>query len=688
MRRADPPGVRYPARLLAVAAILSLLTTTGHVTRVAAAAPAPTATVVQGGLVIPWDVAFTPDGQMLVTERPGRVRVYAGGYQNAALLRTVSIPGMHAAGEAGLLGITVDVNYAVNRFVYVCASRDIGGQWLNQVLRYRVADNLAWTDGQVLLSGMLAASNHNGCPLEMDVSGRLWIGMGDAGVAMRAQDPNSLNGKILRINRDGSIPADNPILPGAASRTAAYSMGHRNPQGIAFRPGTGEVYAAEHGPDRDDEVNLIVAGGNYGWPCYTGAGNAYVSDASCGPASAYRDSLWASGFPTIATSNLAFADGGPWSDWDGHLFVATLKQSDLRRFTVGSSSVSQAQVLYDGTWGRLRAVVRGPGGQLFLTTSNGSNDRVIRIAAATPVVNRIAGVDRYATAAAISAATSPPGVPVAYVANGGAFPDALTGAAAAAHLGGPLLLVTRTTIPSSTAGELSRLRPGRIVVVGDGNVISSGVMAALGAYTSGSVTRAAGPDRYATAAAVSAGAFAPGVSRAYVATGLVFADAVAGAPAAAHFGGPMLLVRPDRIPAAVAAELARLKPQQIVVLGGTPSVSEAVRSALGAYASSGVARIGGADRYETAALLAASVWDAADHVYIASGYTFPDGLSGGAAAGREDVPLLLVRPTAVPSTTGQAIIRLHPFRLTVLGGTPSVSASVASHLRDLLAGSP
>jgi len=655
---------------------------------VQAAAPAPTPTVVQSGLVIPWDVAFTPDGQMLVTERPGRVRVYAGGYQGAALLRTITIPSVHAAGEAGLLGIAVDVRYASNRYVYVCASRDAGGQWLNQVLRYRVAADLSWTDGRVLLSGMQANTNHNGCPVEMDAFGRLWIGMGDAGQSLRAQDPNSLNGKILRIARDGSIPADNPVMPGASGRTAVYSMGHRNPQGIAFRPGSLEVYAAEHGPDRDDEVNGIVAGGNYGWPCYTGAGNPYISNPVCGAASAYVEPLWASGTPTLATSNLAFVEGASWKDWDGQLFVATLKESDLRRFTIGATSVSQAQVLFDGTWGRLRAVVRGPAGQLYLTTSNGSNDRVIRVSVATPVVSRLAGADRYATAAAISAATSSPGVPVAYVANGAAFPDALTGAAAAAHLDGPLLLVTRTYVPGATATELARLKPGRIVVVGGTSVVSAGVAAALAAYTSGPVGRAAGADRYATAAAVSAAAFAPGVARVYVATGTDFADAIAGAPAAAHYGGPMLLVRPDGLPAAVAAELARLKPKTIVVLGGTQAVSESVRTALGPYASAGVTRIGGADRYETAALVASSVWSHAERAYLASGAAFPDGLAGGAAAGQQDVPLLLVRPADVPSVTGQAILRVHPPTLTILGGPAAVSASVSTHLRDLLAGSP
>jgi glucose/arabinose dehydrogenase/putative cell wall-binding protein len=655
-------------------------------TPAAAAPPTLTSAVVQDGLVIPWDAAFTPDGEMLVTERPGRVRVYASGGVNAALLRTINIPAVHAEGESGLMGIAVDVDYAANRYVYVCASRDISGQWLNQVLRYRVAADLSWTAGTVVLTGMRAASIHNGCAVEMDRFAKLWVTMGDAGQSMRAQDPNDRNGKVLRINRDGSVPSDNPIMPGTAARTAIFSMGHRNPQGIAFRPGTNQVYAAEHGPDRDDEVNLIVAGGNYGWPCYTGAENAYQSDPSCGPAGAYRNPAWASGTPTIATSGLAFADGSPWADHHGHLYVAQLKQADLRRFTpsANGSTLTQSAILFNEAWGRLRAVVRGPAGQLYLTTSNGGNDRVIRISAATPNVFRLAGADRYATAAAVSAATSVPGVPVAYVATGADFADALAGGAAAAHGGGPLLLVTRTSIPGSTASELARLDPGRIVVLGGTGAVSSDVMTQLGAYTSGTVTRLAGADRYATAAAISAATFTPGVPAAFVATGATFADALAGVPAAAHFDGPLLLTRAGSLPSATTNELNRLNPQRIFVLGGTGAISNAVASALGAYTDGAVTRLAGADRYATAAAVAAATWARANSVYVATGLNFPDGLAGGAAAGRGGVPLLLVRTNDVPSVTGQAVIRLHPTRIVILGGTGAVSDAVVQELGALL----
>ncbi|HEX6139818.1 MAG TPA: PQQ-dependent sugar dehydrogenase [Candidatus Limnocylindria bacterium] len=681
-----PVADRPISRAATIALALSLLATLVSAPQgVAAAAPTLTATVVQGGLSLPWDVAFTPDGEMLVTERPGRVRVFASGAAGAALLRTVTIPSVHAEGEAGLMGIAVDVAYASNRFVYVCASRDVSAQWTNQVLRYTVASDGSWTAGTVLLTGMRAATIHNGCAVEMDASGKLWVTMGDANQSLDAQDPARLNGKVLRINRDGSIPADNPVMPGAAARSAVYSMGHRNPQGIAFRPGSDQVFTAEHGPELNDEINRIVPGANYGWPCYTGAGLPYVADPACGPANAYSNPAWASGASTIATSGLAFADGLPWADDDGGLFVAQLKEQDLRRFSVTAdgSTATQAEVLFNGSWGRIRAVVRGPAGQLYLTTSNGSNDRVIRIAAAAPSVNRLAGPDRFATAAAVSAATTSPGVPVAYVATGENFPDAVAGGAAASHDHGPLLLVRRTAIPDVTATELARLAPARMVVLGGSGVVSDAVLAALDAYTGGPVTRLAGADRYATAAAISAATFGTGVAAAFVATGADYADALAGGPAAAHYGGPVLLTRPGDLPAATQAELQRLAPQRIFVLGGPGAISDGVAAALDAYTAGPVTRLWGADRYATAEAVA-TLWSRADHAYLATGAAFPDGLSGSAAAGREDVPLLIVRPGSVPTSVGEAILRLHPTRLTILGGTGAVSSSVEAHLAALL----
>lgn len=675
-----------PARRAAVAGLVAVLGSSILPAATLAAPPSPTATVVQSGLVIPWDVAFTPDGDMLVTERPGRVRIYASGAVGAPLLRTITI-GVHASGEAGLMGIAVDRDYAANRFVYVCASQDVTAGWRNRVLRYRVNSDLSWSLDRVVIDGMLANTIHNGCAVEMDRNGMLWVTMGDAANTALAQNPNSLNGKVLRVNAGGSIPSDNPIVPGAAGRTAAYSMGHRNPQGIAFRPGTDEVYVAEHGPDVNDEINRIFPGENYGWPCYTGAGVPY-EPAGCGPASAYESSIWASGSSTIATSGMAFADGAAWADWEGHAFVSQLKESDLRRFTLNLAGTvaTQQAILYDGAYGRLRAAVLGPGSQLFVTTSNGTNDRVIRISPAIPTLTRQAGPDRYATAAAVSAATFAPGVPVAFVATGENYPDAMTAAAAAPHRGGPLLLVRRDQIPPVIAAELDRLNPAEIVVLGGASVVSAGVEAALAAYAgAGGVRRLAGADRYGTAAAISADTFPAGVPAVLVATGQNFPDGLAGAPAAARLGGPLALVRRGAIPEATAAELQRLSPAQIYVLGGPAVVSDAVMAQLDAYTAGPVTRLSGPDRYGTAVAISAAIWRRADLIYLSTGQNFPDALVGGAAAGFRGAPLLMVPGSILPSIVGQEILRMGPSRIVILGGAGAVSDGVAAELQQLLA---
>jgi putative cell wall-binding protein len=305
-------------------------------------------------------------------------------------------------------------------------------------------------------------------------------------------------------------------------------------------------------------------------------------------------------------------------------------------------------------------------------------------------VTRLSGPDRYATAAAISAATFDPGVAIAYVATGSNYPDALAGGAAAAYMGGPLLLVTRDAIPPATAGELTRLNPGRIVVLGGPSVVSDTVQYSLGGFSLGTVSRLSGADRYGTAAAISAATFPVGVSTAYIAVGSNFPDALAGGPAAALEDSPLLLVTSTSIPPATAAELTRLKPATIVVLGSAAgAISEAVKTALGAYATTGpggVLRYAGVDRYATAAAISASVFPPdVSTVYLATGLNYPDALAGGPAAAVEDSPLLLVSSGSIPPATAAELVRLSPARIVVLGGPSVVSASVESALAAYVA---
>lgn len=341
--------------------------------------------VVQEGLSIPWDITFAPDGRMFVSERPGRIRVYASGEPGAALLQTIDVPDVRAVGEAGVMGMDVDPNFEAHPYLYVCASRDADGEgdaapWRNELLRFSVTGSDVTLDGPVFESTTRANRQHNGCAVEVDSDGHIWMTTGDA-LQGRGGWPqlDRANGKVLRINRDGSVPDDNPVLFDRVS--FMYTLGHRNPQGIALDPAGGPPYTAEHGPNVNDEVNRILAGGNYGWPCYTGeatlpddiGGHARL-EIECGEPSDYLPPAWASGDATIATSGIVFLEGEQWGPWDGNIIVATLKEQDLRRFVVGEDGALElVETLLDEQFGRLRAVTLGPDGALYVSTSNGQN---------------------------------------------------------------------------------------------------------------------------------------------------------------------------------------------------------------------------------------------------------------------------------------------------------------------------
>jgi glucose/arabinose dehydrogenase len=358
----------------------------------AAASPTPTlsadldVTVIQEGLSVPWDLAFAPDGKMFVTERSGTLHVFESGEPNATQLSSFAVPDVRQFGEAGLMGVAVDPGYESNGFVYVCASRDPDGEageapWVNELLRLHVDDAVQVTLDKSLLGGPPRANRqHNGCAVQIDEANHIWMTMGDslAGMDGWAQDPARLNGKVLRLNLDGSIPADNPVFEGASGPTPVYSMGHRNPQGIAFHPVTGLPYVSEHGPNINDEVNQIEAGGNYGWPCVSGASDPGVVDidpAHCTRSADFRPPAWASGNPTLATSGDVFLAGSMWGEWENNLIVSCLKEQDLRRFSLSADglTLTMEEILLDGVYGRMRAAVLAPDGSLYVSTSNQAN---------------------------------------------------------------------------------------------------------------------------------------------------------------------------------------------------------------------------------------------------------------------------------------------------------------------------
>ncbi|MDR6971700.1 cell wall-binding repeat-containing protein [Leifsonia shinshuensis] len=294
-------------------------------------------------------------------------------------------------------------------------------------------------------------------------------------------------------------------------------------------------------------------------------------------------------------------------------------------------------------------------------------------------MTRIAGGDRFETAAAVSASTFPVGVPVAYVASGYNFPDALAGGPAAAHEHGPVLLTAPTQLPDATAGELTRLKAAKIVVLGGLAAVSSSVASALREYTA-DVTRVAGGDRFETAAKVSASVFPPGVPVAYVASGSNFPDALAGGPAAAAAGGPVLLTAPGALPVATSTELKRLKPERIVMLGGDAAVSAGVETSLKDMSSASVTRVAGSNRFETAAMATSVFAPGVPVAYVANGYNFPDALAGGPAASIAGGPVLLTSQGTLSDATSKELDRLRPKSIVVLGGSAAVSDTVSQAL--------
>ena len=334
------------------------------------------------GLSIPWDIAFTPDGTMLFTQRAGVLssRLADGTVQTI----DADFGDLFASGETGLMGITVDPGFTSNRRFYTCQGHT--GPVI-QVIAWTL--NAAYTQAtrvaDPLVGGLPASSDrHGGCRLRFGPEGYLWIATGDAASGTLPQDLTSLGGKVLRV--DASTGAGAPTNPFAPSRV--YTYGHRNVQGLALRPGTSQMWSVEHGPSIDDEINRLVAGRNYGWNPVPG----YNESVPMTDLVEYPDAVeakWSSGSPTLATSGGVFLEGDQWGVWEGRLAVATLADSKLRlfEFTPDGAFVSQVVVAeLNGVFGRLRTPMLGPDGALYVTTSNGGGvDRILRIAEADPV---------------------------------------------------------------------------------------------------------------------------------------------------------------------------------------------------------------------------------------------------------------------------------------------------------------
>lgn len=317
-------------------------------------------------LQIPWSLSFAPDGRLFVTERQGRVRILAPG---GAFTTALTLDDVYTESEAGLLGLALDPDFSTTRLVYLYYTARTSGGPVNRVVRYRESGG-ALAEAAVLLDGIPGHPIHDGGRLRFGPDGFLYVATGDAAVTARSQDLASLAGKILRIARDGSTPRANPYS------SPLFSLGHRNPQGLDWHPVTGALYADEHGETGNDEVNLIEAGANYGWPTIQGA-NTRPDMRS--PLTFYS--------PSVAPSGSSFYRGTRMPGFTNDFFVATLRGTRLLRLKVSGAQVLSQEALLSGTFGRLRDVVSAPDGYLYFCTNNrdgrgspiATDDRVLRI---------------------------------------------------------------------------------------------------------------------------------------------------------------------------------------------------------------------------------------------------------------------------------------------------------------------
>jgi glucose/arabinose dehydrogenase len=347
--------------------------------------PPLTETTVVSGLDHVWDIGFLPDGTMLYTERPGRISAFVGGEK-----RLLNAPAdVVRMGEAGIMGMAVDPQFAFTRFVFVCLVSTLPNTGEDvRVARFQL--NAAGTalihrvdivTGAPVNVSSFELGRHSGCRPRFGPDGHLWIGTGDAAVGSAPQDPRSLGGKVLRVDRDGRGV---PFNLGGPYDLRVFSIGHRNVQGLAFRPSDGLGVSTEHGPDRDDELNRLD-GGNFGWdPRPPGGGASYdervpMTDLAKYPGA--RPALARSGAPPFAPSGASFVTGARWGSWNGVLAVATLRGQALRTFRLAprTGALEDVGITMTG-YGRLRAVTQGPDGDLYVSTSNGGGtDRIIRL---------------------------------------------------------------------------------------------------------------------------------------------------------------------------------------------------------------------------------------------------------------------------------------------------------------------
>jgi glucose/arabinose dehydrogenase len=333
---------------------------------------------VVGNLEVPWSIVWAPDGRMFFTERSGRVRIYQNGRLNPQPVFTV--PDVATSGEGGLMSIALHPQFASNHLHYLSYVYRGENQYV-RVVRYRESET-GFTDRTVIVENIPAAQYHAGCRLRFGPDGKLYITTGDATRRQLAQRLDSLAGKILRLNDDGSVPADNPFVSQKDARPEIWSFGHRNPQGLDFQPGTNVLFETEHGPSGfdgpggGDEVNIVEKAKNYGWPVIHHTQTQAGMEA---PLLEYT--------PACAPASGMFYRGAAFSEFRGNFFFGCLAGTRIIRVVLDGRRVVSQENLLAGKYGRIREVAEGPDGYIYFSTSNkddrgepaSDDDRIIRL---------------------------------------------------------------------------------------------------------------------------------------------------------------------------------------------------------------------------------------------------------------------------------------------------------------------
>ena len=325
--------------------------------------------VVKGGLNFPWEIVWGKDDHIWMTERGGKIsRIDPA---TGAATFSFTIPDVESNGEGGLLGMALHPAFAQNGFLYVVYDYRNAGNYKEKLVRYTYANDTL-TNATILLDGIEANSNHDGSRLCItnETNPKIFMTTGDALNQSLPQNINALNGKILRLNIDGTIPSDNPF-----PNNAVWTYGHRNPQGLVMVNNI--LYSSEHGPDIEDEINIIEKGRNYGWPDVKGPcdGAELIFCAT----NNVKEPIWSSGSVTIAVCGLDYYNNDLIPQWKNSLLMMTLKNSSIRQMKLSDDkrSIVDTQTFFKDKWGRLRDLCISPAGKVYVCTSNGGNSDVL-----------------------------------------------------------------------------------------------------------------------------------------------------------------------------------------------------------------------------------------------------------------------------------------------------------------------